>query len=384
MRRRLLFVVNIPRFFVSHRLPLALAAREAGYDVHVATSSDDPDSLRVIRGTGLHLHPIPLVQHGRDPREELRTFLALLRLYRRIEPDILHHVTIKPLIYGGIAARLARRPVVVAAMSGLGRAFRDEAGQPRRPGMALHVALRLALPRSSTHLLFQNRDDLEVFGRLGLADAGRATLVRGSGVDLTRFRSSPEPDPDDGGPVVLYAGRLMWQKGLGTFAEVARRLAGTARFRIAGYVEPGSPDAVPMEEIEAWADEGRIEWLGARDDMPDVLAAANLVVLPTVYGEGVPRTLIEAAAVGRAIVTSDAPGCRDICRHGTNGLLTAPGDVDALEAAVRRLVLDAELRVRMGAAGRRIAEEGFAIERVVDETLALYRRLLEPSTAHTG
>jgi len=384
MKKRLLFVVNIPRFFLSHRLPLALAARDEGYDVHVATSEDDAENIARIRETGLQVHPIPLVQHGRNPFQELRTVFALVGLYRRVKPDILHHVTIKPLIHGGIAARLTGRRVVVAAMSGLGRAFRDPEGRPRRPGSVLRLALHVALPRSSTHLLFQNRDDLEVFCGLGLADERRATLVRGSGVDLARFRDTPEPEPTDGGPVVLYAGRLMWQKGLGTFAEVARRMEGTARFQVAGYSEEGSPDAVPIEQLEHWASQGLIEWLGARDDMPDVLAAANLVVLPTVYGEGVPKTLIEAAASGRAIITSDAPGCRDICHDGRNGLLTPPGDVDALESAVRRLVLDTDLRNAMGAAGREIAEEGFAVERVVAETLSLYRQLLESTTRSTS
>jgi glycosyltransferase involved in cell wall biosynthesis len=168
----------------------------------------------------------------------------------------------------------------------------------------------------------------------------------------------------------------MWQKGLGEFAEVARRLAPIARFRIAGYSEAGSPDAVPIAQLEEWAAEGRIEWLGAREDMPQVIADAHLVVLPTVYGEGVPKTLIEAAACGRAIVTSDAPGCRDICRDGVNGSLTPPGDVDALEAAVRRLILDPGLRQRMGAAGRAIAEADFSSEQVIGATLALYEQAL--------
>jgi glycosyltransferase involved in cell wall biosynthesis len=375
MSARLLFVVNIPRFFVSHRLPLALAAKEAGYDVHVATADDDPSNLSRIREAGLSLHPIPLVQHGRRPIDELRTMLALIRLYRRLRPDILHHVTIKPLIYGGIAARLTRRRAVVAAMSGLGRAFRDDAGRTLRPGLGFRLALRLALPRRTTHLLFQNEADLDVFDDLGLVDRERTTLVRGSGVDLQRFRQTTEPPPTTAGPVVLYAGRLMWQKGVATFAEVADRLAGVARFHVAGYSEIGSPDAVPIEMVESWAQEGRIVWLGARDDMPEVISAANIVVLPS-YGEGVPKALIEAAACGRAIVTSDVPGCRDICQDGVNGLLTTPGDADELERAIRRLAGDAPLRQRMGAAGRLIAEDGFSIERVVSETLALYERVL--------
>jgi glycosyltransferase involved in cell wall biosynthesis len=376
MSERLLFVVNIPRFFVSHRLPLALAAKEAGYDVHVATSDSDAENLARIREAGLSLHPIPLVQHGRRPTDELRTLMALVRLYRRLRPDIVHHVTIKPLLYGGIAARLTGRRAVIAAMSGLGREFRDPSGRTRRPGLAFRTALRLALPRRTTHLLFQNEDDLGVFRDLGHADSDRATLVRGSGVDLQHFRHTPEPPPTDAGPVVLYAGRLMWQKGLGTFVEVAERLSDVARFHVAGYSEPDSPDAVPVQQLESWAEEGRIVWLGSRDDMPEVISAANIVALPTVYGEGVPKTLIEAAACGRAIVTSDAPGCRDICRDGVNGLLIGPGDPDGLERAIRRLVAEPELRQRMGAAGRHIAEEEFSIGRVVEETLALYERVL--------
>ena len=388
MSGRLLFVVNIPRFFLSHRLPIALAARDAGYEVHVATSGSDPENIARIRELGLTVHPIPLVQHGRSPLGELRTVLALVGLYRRLRPDLLHHVTIKPLLYGGLAARLTRRRAVVAAMSGLGRAFRDDTGQPRLPGRTLRAALRFALPPTSTHLLFQNAEDLQVFRDLGLVGAAQSTLVRGSGVDHQRFHHVPGPragagaratagtQAEDARPVVLYAGRLMWQKGLGTFAELAGRLADVARFRIAGYSEAGSPDAVPIEQVERWASEGLVEWLGARDDMPEVIAAADLVVLPTVYGEGVPKTLIEAAACGRAIVTSDAPGCRDICQDGVNGLLTTPGDLDELEAAIRRLVDDPALRERMGAAGRRIVEDGFSLDRVVSETLALYERLL--------
>jgi glycosyltransferase involved in cell wall biosynthesis len=170
----------------------------------------------------------------------------------------------------------------------------------------------------------------------------------------------------------------MRQKGLHTLAEVARRLSGVARFHIAGYAETGSPDAVPVEQVDDWAKEGHVVWLGSRDDMPELMASANIVVLPS-FREGVPKVLIEAAASGRPIVTSDVPGCREVCQDGINGLLTAPGDPDALERAIRRLIVDADLRRRMGAAGRRIAEEEFALDRVIEETLRLYERML-PST----
>ena len=373
---RLLFVVNIPRFFVSHRLPLALAAREAGYDVHVATADVDGPDLATIREHGLPLHPLPLEQHGTRPLSELRTLLAIVRLMRRLRPDLVHLVTIKPVIYGGIAARLTGRRAVLAAMSGLGRAFRDAHGDVRTPARVFVMAMRFALPRATSHVLLQNEDDLRVLRDLGIAHADASGVIPGSGVDLERFRPAPRPDGD--APVTfLYAGRLMRQKGLVDFAEVARRLRGRARFVVAGYSEDGSPDAVPIAAVERWADEGIIEWLGSRSDMPTVIAATDVVVLPTVYGEGVPKTLIEAAACGRAIVTTDTPGCRDVCQDGVNGMLIAPGDVDALEGALTELAEDLPRASRMGVEGRRIAEERFGLDRVLQRTLALYSGLLD-------
>ena len=376
MKRRLLFVVNIPRFFVSHRLPLALAARDAGYDVHIATAHIDGPDLATIREHDLPLHTITLEQHGTRPLTELRTVLALIKLMGRLRPDLVHLVTIKPVLYGGIAARLTGRRAVVAAMSGLGRVFRDEMGDARSPGRALIAAMRLALPRATSHVLLQNEDDLAALRDLGVAHAEASSVIPGSGVDLSRFRPVPRPDP--GAPVTfLYAGRLMRQKGLGEFVEVARRLRGRARFVVAGYSEDGSPDAVPVAEVERWAEDGIIEWLGSRSDMPTVIAASDVVVLPTVYGEGIPKMLIEAAACGRAIVTTDTPGCRDVCHDGVNGMLVAPGDVDALEQAIARLAEDLPRALRMGAEGRRIVEERFGLDRVLTSTLALYTRLLD-------
>jgi glycosyltransferase involved in cell wall biosynthesis len=376
MSARLLYVVNIPRFFVSHRLPLALAARRAGYEVHVATAAVDEENLRIIREHGLPLHLLPLEQHGTNTLREVRTLLSLVVLLVRLRPDLLHLITIKPVIYGGIAARLTRRRAVIAAMSGLGRVFRDEAGRARTPSRALRVALRVALPRRSSHMLLQNEDDRDALVSLGVVDRGSTSVIPGSGVDLDRFRPSPRSTEHPGEAVFLYAGRLMWQKGLGEFIEVARRLSGRARFVVAGYSEDGSPDAVPVAQLEAWAAEGLIEWLGSRTDMPEVIAGSDVVVLPTVYGEGVPKVLIEAAASGRAIVTTDTPGCRDICRDGVNGLLVPPADVDALERSLWSLAQDDELREWMGAAGRNVAEEQFGLDQVLERSLALYSAML--------
>jgi len=372
---RLLFLVNIPRFFVSHRLPLAVAARAAGYDVHVATATDDGTASRSIVDAGLTWHPIRLDQHGTRPTRELVTLIDILRLLRRLRPDLLHTVTIKPVLYGGLAARLTGVRGVVAALSGLGRTFRDEQGEPRLPGGALRATLRSALPATTTRVLLQNEDDAGMLVRSGIVRPDRVHVVPGSGVDLDRFHPPSTPRDTSATPTFLLSGRMMWQKGVGEFVELARRLGDRGRFLVAGYSEDGSPDMVPDRQLEEWAAAGTIEWLGNHPDVPALLRRVDVVVLPSTYGEGVPKALIEAAAAGCAIITTDTPGCRDICRDGVNGLLVTPRDVDGLERAARTLAADPALRERMGLESRRIAERGFGLDSVIARTLDIYAEL---------
>lgn len=370
---RVLYTVNIARFFVSHRLPMAIAARAAGHEVHVATA-DDPPEVETIRSAGLPWHAIPLEQHGTSPAAEARTLAALTALDRRLRPDLVHLVSIKPVVHGGLAARLTRVPAVVAAMSGLGQVFDDDAAGERLRRRVL-PAMRLALRHPNAVLVLQHTEDRDRLVELEVIALERTRVIRGSGVDLERF--VPTPPPDGPLPVVLFAGRLMWRKGVGRFVELARSLRGRARFVLVGYPEPTAPDAVPLADVEAWATEGAVEWWGRRDaEMPAVFAAADVVVLPSTYGEGVPKVLIEAAACARPIVATDVPGCRDVCRDGETGRLVAPDDPDALIQAVAALVDDPVERDRLGRGGRRLAEAEFGLDRVASQTLALYAELL--------
>ena len=371
---KLLYIVNIPRFFVSHRLSLALAAREQGYDVHIATAVSDRASATKILENDFPLHAIPLSQHGINPLAELKTILALVRLYRDLDPDLLHHISIKPVIYGGIAARLSGKRNIVQAMSGLGYVFVSDELKAKWIRMFSAPLFRAATAAKGTRMIFQNPDDLETFVTRRLIDADKAILIRGSGVDEMRFVPSAEPVGNL--PVVLFAGRLLWQKGLGDFIELARRLRGKAHFRVVGYEEATSPLNVPSARLQDWADEGLIEWCGKRDDMPQVFAESNIVCLPSTYGEGVPKVLIEAASSGRACVTTDTPGCREIVRHNVNGLLAPPSDIDALTSAVELLIDNPDRRAEMGDNGRQIVLDNFTLDRVVQETLALYHALL--------
>ena len=371
---RLLYFVNIPRFFVTHRLPLAKAAQDVGYEVHITTSSYDTENVARIQASGLTYHPLPMSQHGTNPLNEVKALQSIVALYRRLKPDLVHQVSIKPVLYGGLAARWVGIPAIVSAMSGLGYVFIGPATKPRLLRLLINPLLKSALAHHNSRMIFQNPDDQARFIDLGLIDVARTLLIRGSGVDTDVF--TPQPEFDDT-PMVMFAGRLIWPKGLGEFVEAARRLKGKARFVIVGYPEATSPDSVPLEQLESWQREGLIEWWGKRDDMPRVYAEAHIVCLPSTYGEGVPKVLIEAAACGRPIVTTDTPGCREIARAGQNALLVPPYDVKALTGALERLIHDGELRRSMGARGRQIAVAEFSLAMVNAATLGVYAELLK-------
>lgn len=373
---RLLYLVNIPRFFVTHRLPLAEAARAAGYEVHVAAAAGDETNAEIIRAAGFPFHPLPLRQHGVNPLRELRALLAIAGLLRRLRPQVLHAVTIKAALYAGLSARLFPPAALVFAITGLGYLFSEQRTRARALRWLVSGPLRLALARPDARVIFQNPEDRQQFIQRRLIRPEQARLIRGSGVDIRRFApraNNAEP------PLVLFAGRLLWAKGIGDFVAAARewRAAGlAARFAIAGYPEAGNPATVDERQLAAWQEEGVVEYRGAVKDMPALLAESQIVCLPSRYGEGVPSILIEAAACGRAIVATDIPGCREIARDGVNALLIPPGDGAALRDALSKLIQSPALRGQFGARGRQIAVEEFSRELVFEQTLALYEELL--------
>ena len=370
---KLLFVVNEARFFISHRLAIAVAAKAAGYEVHVATP-EGPGSEEI--ESQFQFHPIPLNRKGVKPVGELSTMLALYRLYRKISPTLVHHVTIKPVLYGGLMGRLVKVPAVVSAITGLGFVFINSGLRAKILRWAIKLFYRCALDHPNSRAIFQNPDDRELFVHSGLLPKNRSTLIRGSGVDMRQFTPSPEPC---GAPLVVLAARMIWDKGVGEFVKAAYqlRLSGVqARFVLVGEIDYGNPSAIPEAQMKAWQAEGFVEWWGYKTEMPEILSRAHIVCLPS-YREGVPKVLIEAAACGRATIATDMPGCREIVRHEENGLLVPPRDASALAAAIERLVEDPALRTRFGARGRQIAEAEFSVERVVRDTLAIYRELLQ-------
>jgi glycosyltransferase involved in cell wall biosynthesis len=369
--------VNHAGFFLSHRLPVALHAKERGFEVWVATPASK--HVRIIEQHGLHWRRIGMDRSSIGPISELRSFVHLVRLYRSVRPDIVHHVTSKPVLYGTLAARLTRVPGVVNAISGLGHLWVGTELQVSGWRRAVSLGWRLCLRHPNMKVIFQNTQQRDLFVRQRWVRGGEDVLIRGSGVDLALFRSVERESAPKTQPLVVLAARMIETKGVRHFVEAARRLksAGvSARFALVGEPDPDNPASVSDEQLQTWAQQGVVEHWGRRDDMPEVFAQADLVCLPTYYPEGVPKVLIEAAASGVAIVTTAIPGCMDIVKHEENGLLVPAGDVEALTSAIRRLLEDPDERKRMGATGRRMAEKDFDVRTVCDATFDIYQDLM--------
>jgi glycosyltransferase involved in cell wall biosynthesis len=371
-------VVNHDWFFLSHRLPIARAARSIGLNVSVAAI--DTGCADRIRQEGLEFIPLAMKGIGQNPLKELRVIADLVQMYRDRQPDLVHHVTVKPVLYGSLAARVVGSIGVVNAVSGLGYLFlgsmRARLLRPFIKGL-----YRLALRHHRSRTIFQNPDDRELFIRSGLLRPDQAVLIRGSGVDCNAFL--PHSEPADV-PVVMLPARILWDKGVGEFVEAARLIRkhdSRARFVLVGDPDPGNPAAVPTAMLEAWMREGVIDSWGHQRDMPAALGSATIVVLPS-YREGLPKALLEAAACGKPIVTTDVPGCREIVRHNVNGLLVPVRNAMALADAIGLLLQSPPLRAQFGHAGRLIAEQEFAEHLVIEQTLAIYRGLLGTKWPH--
>ena len=313
----------------------------------------------------------PLDRRGMNPLTELRSLAHLTRLYRQEKPDLVHHFTIKCVLYGTLAARLAGVHATVNSITGLGYIFLP--GGMLKNLLRTFVLLWYRLVLGGSQVIFENDDDRQAFLRFGSIRPRDGHLIPGVGVDIQRFTPTPLPP---GEPVVLLAARLLWDKGIGEFVEAARRLRAEGvrtRFALAGRTDPGNPASIPEAQIEAWRDEGVIEWWGWSEDMAATLAEASIVCLPS-YREGLPTVLIEAAACGRPVIASDVPGCRETVETGVSGLLVRAGEAESLARAIRQLAVDAALRQKMGDAGRRMAEERFASTQILGKILAVYQQ----------
>jgi glycosyltransferase involved in cell wall biosynthesis len=372
-RPKLLFLVTEDWYFCSHRLPVARAARDAGFEVVVATRVRD--HATVIQNEGFRLAPLAWRRRGDGAVGAFRALIAIARLYRTECPAIVHHVALKSVLFGGFAARLAfphsaSRPHQVAAVMGLGSRF----GRGGVAGRLLEQALRLTA--GNADIIVQNPEDGAALVRLGL-DSRQIALVRGSGVDTAHFRLLPEP----AGPSVEVAlvARMLRSKGVLDAVAAVRQLRAAGRpieLLLAGPLDLDNLDSLDTAEMEKLSAEPGMTWLGAVADIRTVWARAAIAVFPSTYGEGVPKALLEAAACGRPIIAADMPGCREIVRQGETGLRVPPHDVVRLAEAIGALADDPAARRAMGQAGRALVERDFAELVIAEQTLALYRHIL--------
>lgn len=370
---KLLFLVTEDWYFVSHRLDLAKAAKAAGYDVAVATRISSHQDI--ITSAGIRILPLKSLRRTSfNPLRELAALFEILKIYRCEQPTLVHQVALKPVVYGSLIARLTKIRGRVNALGGLGFVFSSKRFQARLLRPILLMLFRIALKDRRSRLIVQNSSDYGFLTKSGIVDADRVHLIRGAGVDLESYRSSPMPD---GTPVILLASRMLWDKGIGEFVAAARNIRSSgiaARFVLVGKPDDANPTSISRAQLEVWDKEGLIEWWGHRTDMPAVLSATSIFCLPSYYGEGLPKALIEAMACGRPIVTTNTPGCRELV-NGDNGALVAPRDVTELTRTLTDLILDPERRAQMGQASRRIAEENYGLSHVISETLAVYKQL---------
>jgi len=373
LKPKLLFLVTEDWYFYSHRLPLAEAAKKAGYEVYLATRVHCHGQL--IRAKNIHLIPICIQRSNLNVKNEFLTIIELINIYRRIRPDIVHHVAMKPVLYGSLVAFLTGVPAVVNAMAGLGFVFINQSIHAAILRTVVRSSFRILSKYEQSYLILQNADDARLFVKQRLIPAKRLRLIRGSGVNLTHFQPIPEAK---GKLTVAMVGRMLRDKGVVELVEAASMLRAQGyniKVILAGPLDRLNPTCLSEQKLRSWEKDELVEWWGEVTDVRAVWAHAHVAVLPS-YREGLPKSLLEAAACCRPLVATDVPGCREIVRDGENGLLVPIRNPTALAAALKRLLKDQMLRQRMGIRSREIVKAEFSLERVVSETLAVYKDLL--------
>lgn len=374
-KKKLLFIVNVDWFFISHRLPIALKAITAGYEVHLLCAITN--KTEYLESLGFIVHPFSFSRSGKNIFSE---FVCVFRLYRqikKIKPDLVHLITIKPVLYGGIVARIANVSGVVSAISGLGFLFVKRVGLQARFLRSFVLFLyRMAMRHVNQRVIFQNPMDMNALIVTGGVEKNKTRMIRGSGVDLMNYPMLPEPE---GIPVIVMISRLLNDKGVNEFVEAARIVKSkknAVRFQLIGEPDLDNPESVLAEQVQLWREEGIVECLGFRSDIAELISNSQIVVLPSYYAEGLPKVLIEAAACGRMVITTDMPGCRDAIEPNMSGILVPIRDAVVLAHEIERMIDNNTLRQQMGRNGRILAEREFNIDKVVSAHLAIYKELV--------
>lgn len=377
VKGRILMVVNNPAFFLSHRLNVANHAVEQGYEVIIATMAGE--AVSKIREHGFQHYEIPMSRSGMNPVQELSTIHALYRLYKSLSPDLVHLVTIKAVLYGGIAARLAGVKSVVFAISGMGYMFTDEKQKTGLTARITATLYRLALGHKHYRVIVQNPHDEEILKRIAYLDTARSVLIKGSGANLDQYK--PTEEPAEPPVIVAMAARLLKDKGVMEYAQAAAESAEQGlpiTWRLAGSLDQGNPSSLTQQELNGIS--GDVEYVGEQKDIASFYSGAHIVALPS-YREGLPKSLVEAASCQRAVVTTDVPGCRDAIVPDKTGLLVPVKDAQSLLEAVKKLAEDKDLRQQMAQDGRALAEQEFDEKLIAARQVGLYDELIREAAS---
>lgn len=370
--KKILIVVSEDWYFYSHRFELGKSLVAAGAEVAVVTRESSLSA--VIKCAGMRIIPLNLARSGYNPIQDFLSICKLIRIYKSEKPDLVHHVALKPSLYGTIAAWIARMPATINALGGMGYIFISDRLFVRLVRKIIAKIFRILMNREKTRTILQNQDDLCLYRDEIGVNENYLTLIHGSGIDLTKFHLKPEPS---GIPIAVCVSRMLWDKGIGELIEAARILRKRKvpiKIRLVGPID-ANPSAIPQKILNAWKAEGIVDIAGPKKNIAAEYHAAHIGVLPS-YREGLPKSLLEAAACGRPIVSSDVPGCREICRHNVTGLLVPSRSVEPLADALAQLATDSELRKSFGQKGRLLAEKRFGLESVISDTIDVYDQLL--------
>ena len=371
--KTIIYFVSEDWYFCSHRLPIARKALAKGFKVVVVTRVDKHRD--VIESEGFELASIEIKRGGLNLLSEFKTISTLYSYYKKYKPDIVHHVAIKPVIYGTLVAQFIGSIKIVNAMAGLGYIFISNKKKVKLLRFFIHQLFRFLFRSKNSQLILQNKDDLEYFLKNKLVNNDNVAIIRGSGVNIEQFTFMNEVKDT---PIVMLASRMLWDKGVGEFIEAAKILKQEgveARFVLVGDSDPENPASIPNAQLSEWHELGIVEWWGERGNMHEMLTQAHIVCLPS-YREGLPKVLLEAASCGKPIIATDVPGCREIVHNGENGILVPLKDSSSLASAMKELINNPEKRKIIGINGRRLVENEFSEEIVVSQTLKVYQELL--------
>ena len=377
---KLLIIINVDWFLYSHRLPIILEAKKRGYDVHIATTITDIAKKNSLIEKGFHVHELSFDRSGKNIKRIFKVFVEIIILLFRLKPDILHLVTIQPIILGGIAARIVGINQVVYAISGLGHTFLSKNLNSSILRFFVLKVYRFALATKNRIVIFQNPSDLALLSKESSLSSSETIIIPGSGVDLNKYTYSELPKSM---PTILMASRLLISKGIYDYinaSKILKKKGLKVEFLLAGKPDKSNPLSISEKEIEQWVKNGYINYLGFQKNINQIIPKSHIVILPSYYPEGLPKILCEAAACGRPVITTNKPGCKDAILNGKTGLLIEERNPQELSKAITKLIKDEKLLKKMSLASRIRAEKKFDIKNIVNKHMEIYNHLLNIGT----